>query len=667
MINQLPTLRRRDFFASVAVCSALAPTSWAAESPEAAPIEISSFFKTAQLSSLRLSPDGKNIAALREYRDRINITVVDVSTRKSLVITSFTDGDVASLAWVNNDRLVFTMVDRERGSGDQVGGGMFVIDRDARNFKPMVERSLLTEGQKLLPAGSSLHGRVVIDGKPTEDLIIEVPSLQGRGRISSNLYRLNTTTGRSVLMTLGGPPEVQSWVVDRANVARAATSTVEETTRVYLRDSEQAPWRVIFTFSQSDPASAVVPLAFDSAGKLYVSAYSGSDTASIYGFDTLKGTIDQQPVFGLKGFDVTEGLRFKADGSKLLGIDYQADRAGTYWIDETLAKIQGQIDQALPGRVNQLQTSNLSEGAPILVTSYSDRDPGRFLLFNPKDNKLEQIAQSRPWISVERMRPTTFMRYSARDGLSIPAQLTLPAGKGPFPMIVMHYGGPWVRPISWRWDPHVQFLVSRGYAVFMPAPRASTGFGVRLFKAGWKQWGLGMQDDVSDGVQQLIKDGIADPKRICIAGASYGGYLTMMGLVKEPALYRCGINWVGVTDPSFMFSVTWTDFNRVDAARFTLPLLIGDPAKDADQFKKTSPVLRASEIHQPVMMAYGGLDQRVPLINGEKMRDALASHNKNVDWVIYPDEGHGWLKVANNIDFWSRVDKFLSRHMSTTS
>jgi len=636
--------------------------TWAQDAMPATALNVKDFFRSPQLSALRLSPDGRSVAALREYKERINITVVNVATRKPLIVTSFTDGDVASLSWVNNDRLIFTMIDRERGLGDQVGGGMFVIDRDGQNFKPLVERSLLTEGEKLLPAGTSLHSRVLVGGLPTDDVIVDVPSFQGKGRIAGNLYRLNTVTGRSTLMTLGGPANTQSWVVDRANLARAASATFEGTTSVYLRDSEQAPWRVIFKFEASDPVSTVVPLEFDAAGKLYVSAYMGADTAAIYGYDAKTGSLDAQPVFALKGFDVMGGLRFNADGSRLLGVDYDADRPATYWIDETLAKAQVMLDQALPDHVNLMQVPNTPD-ASILVTSYSDRDPGRFLLFDRKSNKLEQIAQSRPWMPVERMRPTSFMRYAARDGMSIPAQLTTPSGKGPFPLIVLHYGGPWVRPIEWRWDPHVQFLVSRGYAVFMPAPRASTGFGIKLFKAGWKQWGLGMQDDVTDGVQELIKNGVADPKRICIAGASYGGYMTMMGLAKEPSLFRCGINWIGVTDPSFMFTVTWTDFNRIDAARFTLPLLIGDPDKDREQFKRTSPVERAAEINQPVLMAYGGLDNRVPLVNGEKMRAALAPHNKKVDWVVYSDEGHGWLKVANNVDFWTRVEKFLAENM----
>jgi dipeptidyl aminopeptidase/acylaminoacyl peptidase len=621
------------------------------------------YFRTPALAAVTASPDGKFIAGLREFRGRLNVVVVDLSTRKALIVTSFTDGDVQWLRWVNNERLLFSMFDRKRGGGDQVHGGLHVINRDATAYRVLSDRSAVTEGRRLMPAGTYFHSRVWSKGQPTENILVEVPSMQGLGKFSSNLYRLDTTNGRSQLLTLGGPPDARAWIVDADHVPRAAVSVSrDEVTRVYLRESEQAPWRVIFEFGPADVENSLTPLAFDENGDLYFSAFAGSDNAALYRYDVKLGKLDREPIAAVKGFDLGNDLRFSASG-KLLGIDYEAARPGTYWIDERRAKWQAQIDQALPGRVNRMQTPSDPGAAPILVSSYSDRDPGRYYLFDASRGSLEVVAQSRPWIDPDRMRPTHYYNYAARDGLLIPAQLTLPDQPGKHPLVVLHYGGPWVRPISWGWDPVVQFLVSRGYAVFMPAPRASTGFGAKLFKAGWKQWGLAMQDDVTDGVQDLIKRGVVDPKRICLAGASYGGYLTMMGLAKEPELFRCGINWVGVTDPSFMLTVTWTDFNRVDSGRFTLPLLVGDPQKDADQFKRTSPVARAAEITQPVLMAYGALDDRVPLIHGEKMRDALKPHNKTVEWVIYPDEGHGWLQEANDIDFWTRVEKFLAANL----
>jgi dipeptidyl aminopeptidase/acylaminoacyl peptidase len=662
MNSSQPSLVRRALIAAGVASPLWSSPSWA-QPDGAAAQSVKDFFRTPALSSVVLSPDGKFIAALRDYRDRLNITVVDLSTRKALIVTSFTDGDVTNLHWVNNERLVFSIFDRERGSGNQVAGGLFVINRDASGFRPLAERSFVTEGQRLLPPSAKYLYRVTEKDQVTDDVMVEVGSMQALGKFSSDLYRVNTATGSSRLLTLGGPTDVRAWVADTNQVPRAALSSKEGTTRVHLRDSEQSPWRVIFTYAADEVEKSVVPLRFDAEGTLYVSANAGADNAAIYIYDAKAGTLKPEPVAAVRGFDLTEGLRFNADGTALLGVDYDAERSGTYWIDPVRAKIQAQIDQLLPANVNRLQFALKSPEAPVLVNSYSDRDPGRILLFDRQAARLQAVSQARPWISAERMRPTRFYRYAARDGLSIPAQLTLPEGSGKFPLVVLHYGGPWVRPIEWRWDPVVQFLASRGYAVFMPAPRASTGFGAKLFRAGWKQWGLGMQDDVTDGVQDLIRQGLVDPKRVCIAGASYGGYLTMMGLAKEPKLFRCGINWVGVTDPSYMFTVTWTDFNQVDAARYTLPLLIGDPDKDAEQFKRTSPVLRAAEIKQPVLMAYGGLDRRVPLINGESMRSALKPHNPNVEWVVYPDEGHGWLRLDNNIDFWTRVEKFLATNL----
>lgn len=642
----------------------LVPTvSLGQEVGKKAPPPLKDFFRTPALSQVRYSPDGKYVAGVRDVKGRLNISVVDLSTRKALIITNFSDGDVTGLRWVNNRRLMFSMIDRQRGLGDQVGSGLFVIDRDANSFRQLAEQSMLTEGGRLLPVGTSFFSRIREKGELTDEVIVSVPSIQARGRFTSNLHRLNTSNGRSTLMTLGGPGDVQRWVVDRNYVPRAAVSERGGVTRVHLRDSEPSPWRVIFEYGLDEVTKSVTPLAFDGAGDLYVSAYAGTDNAAIYKYDAKAGRLVAEPVAAVKGFDLGGGLRFSGDGERVVGIDYEADRAGTYWIDERIAKWQSSVDKALPGRVNNLQLPQDPDTTPILVESYSDRESPRYHLFDPRRGSIESIASSRPWIDPGQMRPTTFYRYTARDGMSIPANLTLPEGSGKFPLVVLHYGGPWARAIEWDFDPVVQFLASRGYAVFMPAPRASIGFGAKLFKAGWKQWGLGMQDDVTDGVQELIKRGVVDPKRVCLAGASYGGYLTMMGLAKEPELFRCGINWIGVTDPSFMFTVTWTDFNRFGGSEEVLKLWIGDPDKDAAQFKRTSPVERAAEIKQPVLMAYGALDDRVPLINGEKMLAALKPHNKNVEWVLYKDEAHGWLREENNIDFWTRVEKFLATHL----
>jgi dipeptidyl aminopeptidase/acylaminoacyl peptidase len=663
-VDQLESAMRRRLCLSAALAPVLsAPIGSEALASEQIPI--ADFYRPAAIRNLVLSPNGKRVCGIRPVAGRDNVMVFDIESGKTTGITKFTDADVGGLGWVNDNRLIFGLIDRTRGSGDQVPSGLFVIDHDAANFKPLVERSFISEGAKLLPPGSEFHSRIYENGKWSEDILVEVSSMQGQGKFSSNVYRVNTTTGESHLLTLGAPGNARGWVFDRKTVARAVVTQTEGITKIYFREDEAHPWRQIFEVKPEDVTSTVTPLAFDAAGQLYVSANLGQDNAAIYRFDQAKGSIDPQPVFAVKGFDITGGLIFSEDGATLKGVRYDADRSRTYWLDPQIASIQNLLDQQFADSVNQLQVRLPLDEHPVLVTSYSDRDPGRFLLFYAKEKQLQQVAVAQPWIKAVSMSPTRFLTYKARDGLTIPAQLTLPlqhSGDKP-PLVVLHYGGPWVRPIHWGWDENVQFLASRGYAVFMPAPRASRGFGSKLFKSGWKQWGLAMQDDVTDGVKSLIADGLIDPNRVGIAGASYGGYLAMMALVKEPDLFKCGVNWVGVTDPSFMFTVTWTDFNTVDSGRYDLPELIGDPDKLRDQFKRTSPVERAAEIKQPVLMAYGGLDRRVPLVNGERLKSAMAPYNKNVEWVVYPDEGHGWSLLEDNVDFWGRVERFLAKNL----
>lgn len=209
----------------------------------------------------------------------------------------------------------------------------------------------------------------------------------------------------------------------------------------------------------------------------------------------------------------------------------------------------------------------------------------------------------------------------------------------------------------------MQFLASRGYAVLQPVFRGSTGFGAQHFKAGMKQWGLAMQNDVADGARWVIAQGFADPKRICIARPSYGGYAASMALVNDSDLFRCGVSWVGVTDPQLLFSVSWSDITN-ESKKYGMTRLVGDPVADAALLKAVSPLEQAARIKRPLLLAYGAWDVRVPIIHGEKLRDALKPHNSKVEWLVHENEGHGWARPENRIDFWTRVEKFLARELA---
>ncbi len=299
------------------------------------------------------------------------------------------------------------------------------------------------------------------------------------------------------------------------------------------------------------------------------------------------------------------------------------------------------------------------------MLSYSDTDPGTYYLYDRDQRRLEFVAASRKAIDPARMPAREPVRYAARDGLEIPAYVTLPMGAatGKLPLVVLVHGGPNVRGGHWRWNAEAAYLASLGYAVLEPEFRGSLGWGRKHFEAGWKQWGLAMQDDLDDGVDWLAKQGTIDPKRVCIMGGSYGGYAVMLGLARNPERWRCGINFIGVTDINLLFEVGWSDFADSNYLRYAAKDLIGDPVKDAAQFKATSPLAQAARIKAPVLMAYGTDDRRVPLIHGEEMRDALRKQGTPVEWVAYRGEGHGFLLEANRIDFYTRVAKFLEAHL----
>lgn len=230
-------------------------------------------------------------------------------------------------------------------------------------------------------------------------------------------------------------------------------------------------------------------------------------------------------------------------------------------------------------------------------------------------------------------------------------------------MVVLVHGGPFVQAKFWRWDAEVQFLAARGYAVLEPQFRGTLGFGQAYYRAGWKQWGKAMQTDIADATRWAIEEGIANPQRIAIAGASYGGYATLMGLVRNAELFRCGVAWVGVTDLDMLHTVDWDDVSS-NYKKFGMPTLLGDRVRDAADLRANSPLTHSASIHQAVLLAYGGADKRVPLIHGETFRRAIQAKNSKTEWMVYRDEGHGWRVPANQIDFWNRTARFLDKHLT---
>lgn len=662
---------RATTLAALVVCG-VAPAH--AQAPAAPLPPISAFFNNSPFGAAKLSPDARSLAVRASAPgQRDFLLVVDLEKNEGKIVASYSNADIGDFAWVNNERLVFDTEEKSVGQGNKrYAPGLFAVDRDGSDLVQLAEREggffggNASKTRKLLPWNTYLHRQ---RGAQDSDYVyVNSVVFDTKGEVNHiDLLRLNTRTG--LAKAEPRPAEVIDWLLDHKGEPRLATAHEKDTITLYYREPSNGQWRVLASYpAYGENRDALQPLGFGPDGTLFVEARTDGDTSALHTFDFKTGKVNPEPLLSAKGYDFDGGLVINR--AKVLGVRLRTDAESNEWFDPEMKQVQAAIDKVLPATVNLITVPAQSESPWVLVRAYSDRIPSSYYLYNKTSKQLNQVGSSRPGIQPAQMASQQFVRYKARDGLEIPALLTLPRGaaKGAkLPLVVMVHGGPYVRGNSWGWDAESQFLASRGYAVLEPEFRGSTGFGANHFKAGFKQWGLAMQNDIADGVRWAVQQGHVDPQRVCIAGASYGGYATLMGLVNDPDLYKCGINWVGVTDIGLMFDNGWNFESDLppEWKQYGMPVMIGDRVKDAAQFKATSPIQQAARITQPLMLAYGGVDRRVPINHGTQFRDAVMRTNKNVEWIEYPEEGHGWALEKNRIDFWSRVEKFLDKHIGS--
>jgi dipeptidyl aminopeptidase/acylaminoacyl peptidase len=477
------------------------------------------------------------------------------------------------------------------------------------------------------------------------------------------VWRWDTLTARRVEdLGRAGVNDARAWIVDQRGVVRMARTYSEGREKIFYRDGADAPWRMLDDAEEGE--LRFHPIGFDFDDKtLYVSAYGEDDKLAIYRYD-LQGNRLGERIARHPDVDLMT-LVFNRARRQLVGVRYSAERRGTVWTDEQLARAQQAVDRALPGSANQLDAAEDNPDR-ILVSATSDVAPVAYYLYDAGKHSMTRFPSSRPWIKPADMSPRKFVRYKARDGLEIPAYLTVPkasSGKN-LPLVVDIHGGPWIYKQGGGFDADAQFLASRGYAVLQPDFRGTFGYGKRHYKSSFGQWGFTMQDDITDGVEWLVAQGIADKSRVCLYGTSYGGYSTLWGLMKTPELYRCGVAGFALTDIAFVFDYNRWDWYRSVWVSYGAQKMIGDPGRDADKFRSVSPVAQAARLKAPVLLAFGGFDQRVPIKNGNVLRAALDEHGKKYEWMVYPNEGHGFGDEKNRFDFYRKVDAFLRQNLA---
>lgn len=674
----------------VAIAATVAAMFWCVTAAAQSPANVASgklpgaeaFFRDADIAEAVLSPNGKRLAITSSKGGgRRGLYVMDVANPGQFRSTAaFRDAEIVRVRWLDDERLLFSASDFFEGSGRQVGGqGLFMVGHDGRNMRDLIQRRTMT----------FVDGSGKINGLDMNYRLLKVPDLQegvandeilvGQvHRTSDDGYTqsatwLNVKTGRTRATGFDAPRGVSAWIFDGKGEARVVFTREKDRQAAHWRAPGSTQWQQIVEGDFLD--MPFTPHTVDNAGNLYVTRKEGVEGyKTLVAYDVATKAPAAHALVSTPGFDFTGSLILERENGAAQGVRVLTDGETTVWFDDELKRIQVLVDARLPAHTNRISCRRCGkDDAVVLVRSFNDRDPGRLQLFRPTPQSGQaawtSIGALRPEIDPLQMAAVDFQRIKARDGREIPIWVTVPAGAAPGkpnPTVVLVHGGPWVRGSSWSWHDMSQFLASRGYLVIEPEFRGSMGYGDAHFKAGWKQWGLAMQDDVADALLWAQKQGLASDKA-CIAGASYGGYSTLMGLVRHPQLYRCGAAWVAVTDLELLVKGSWwiSDDNSELFRKYGMPTMVGSVDKGAELITANSPVLLADKIKAPLLLAFGEDDQRVPLAHGKRMREALQKQGHEPEWVTYGGEGHGWGKLETRLDFAQRLERFLNQHLRT--
>ncbi len=570
-------------------------------------IPLEDFFRNPEKAGYRISPDGEYFSFLAPYENRLNIFVQKIGKEKSEQLTFEKDRDIISYFWANNDRILYLQDD----GGDE-NFSLFGVDKDGENLKCFT----CFEGVRTQ----------IIDELPdiTEEVII---GMNKRNPRVFDPYRLNVETGEMEMLA-ENPGNIQGWITDHDGKLRAAYAIVDGVnTQLLYREKEQKELEPIITTNFKETLS-IQFFTFDNKNMYAVSNIGRDKTAAVI-FDPDSAKVIEI-LYENPDYDVSR-LSYSHKDKKLWAAYYTSWKRVRKYFDADFKKLIERLKQDLGEYEIGISDYDEKEEKFIVHTG-SDRTLGSYYLYDSKKDKLKKIHDVSPWLKEEEMAEMNPIKYKARDGVTIHGYLTLPKGVEPknLPVVVNPHGGPWARD-SWGFRPEIQFLANRGYAVFQMNFRGSTGYGKKFWELSFKQWGLNMQNDITDGVYWLINEGIADPERIAIYGGSYGGYATLQGLVVNPTLYAAGVDYVGVSN-LFTFMKTIPPYWK--------PMLdmmyemVGDPKKDSVQLAATSPALNADKIMAPLFVAQGANDPRVNKDESDQIVEALKSRGVDENLII---------------------------------
>jgi dipeptidyl aminopeptidase/acylaminoacyl peptidase len=621
-------------------CLLLSLVTPAAAATNGDAIPMRDFFRNPERAYFRISGDGKTLSFMQPWERRMNIYIQPVGSKAEPVrITEEKDRDIPNYFWKGPDRVVYT-----KDFGGDENDHVVVVDRHGGAPKDVTP----------FPG---VRAEII-------DPLVEFPNrmligLNQRVKEVFDAYELDLASGKLTLVA-ENPGNITSWGADHTGQIRYAIAT-DGVNHVYLyRDSPGAAFKPVLTTTYRDQFA---PQFFTADNrKLYVASNIGRDKIAIVLVDPATAK-EERVVYQREDVDMG-GLVWSKARKRASYANYQTWKNEREYLDRDAAQLFGGLERKLAGYEVTLQSLTDDESR-MIVAATSDRTPGARYLYDRKTDRLTKLGDVMPWLPESKMAAMKPIRYTTRDGLMINGYLTLPNDVAPksLPVVVNPHGGPWFRD-GWNFNPEVQFLASRGYAVLQVNFRGSTGYGRRFWESSFKQWGFTMQDDITDGVEWLVKEGVADPKRICIYGASYGGYATLAGLVQTPDLYACGVDYVGVAN-LFTFLKTippyWKPYLEM------MYEMVGNPEKDRALLTAGSPALNADKIKSPLLIAQGARDPRVNKDESDQMVAALKGRGIEVPYIVKDNEGHGFRNEENQFAFYDAMEKFLDKHIGKSA
>ena len=622
----------------------------------AAEIPLEDFARHAQFRDIKISPDGDYIAASAVVDGKAVLSLVKLDDMKGVNLKPRESGEVYEFWWVAPHRVVYNVAERVSTlETPSLTGELYGVNADGTRKQLML--GVRQKGEWVY--ADVVHPLWAENGKV---LIAKYHWNGSHDGVYPMAEYMDVDSG--TLTDIGSAPiRNATFLADHKGQVRFASADgTDQKRRVYYRASNDAGWDLAFDESKGDPVVRPLGFARDDT-TVYLSCPGAHGVGGLCRWNA--ETRKTEPLWSGTEAGVDELVQ-SFDRKDFVALRSMPGRIATTLIDRNApeAKLLASLMPQFPGEDVRL-TSSTPDGSKVVFMVSSDRNPGEFYLFDRTQGKATFLFAAMPWIKPNDMGAMEPVTLKARDGLPLHGYLTRPHGRDDaknLPMVVFVHGGPYGIRDAWEFQPEVQMLASRGYAVLQVNFRGSGGYGDAFVHAGYREWGAKMQDDVTDATRWAISEGVADPKRVCIFGASYGGYAALRGATKEPDLYRCAVGYVGVYDLRLMY--TRGDIPQSTYGSNYLKMVLGE---DESVLWDRSPIAHLDQLKAKVMLIVGGEDTRVPPVQGENLHNALDKAHIAHEWLYRRTEGHGFYDEKNIADLMTRVNAFLDRNIGNTA